>query len=131
LPQVNRAASMLTLAFALLALAVAVGAVLAVLHLREGRAAPPLALPALHGLLAITGFVTLLIALAGPPRGLQTGAASFGAIAAALLALAALLGFAMLALHLLRRRLPGVLIGAHATLAVSGFVILAVYVLVG
>src|SRR5690348_8530096 len=108
---------MLILAFVLLAVAVVVGAVLAVLHLREGRAAPPLALPAVHGLLAIAGFAALLVALEGPPRGEEMGTASFGAIAAVLLALAALFGLAMLALHLLRRRLPGVLIGAHATLA--------------
>jgi hypothetical protein len=122
---------MLTLAFSVLALAVAAGAVLAVLHLREARAAPPRALPVLHGILAVAGFAALLVALQGPARGIATGTASFGTIAAALFALAALFGLAMLALHLLRRRLPGVLIGAHATLAVSGFVILAVYLLLG
>jgi hypothetical protein len=48
-----------------------------------------------------------------------------------IIALAALFGVGFIATHVLKRRLVGILIGIHATLAVSGFVILAVYVLAG
>lgn len=119
---------MLTAAFIILALAVLLGSALAVLHLRaESAAAPPLSLGALHGLLAIGGFACLLVGLRGPVRGLETGTASFGAIAAALIAVAALLGIGLFGAHLRKRRLSGGLIGIHATLAVAGFVILAAY----
>jgi hypothetical protein len=48
-----------------------------------------------------------------------------------MLTLAALVGAGLLAAHILKRRLAGVMIGVHATLAVTGFVILTVYVLAG
>jgi hypothetical protein len=125
-------AVMLIAAFFILSTAVLLGTVLAVLHLRsEGAAVPPWPLAGLHGFLAIGGLACLLLALRGPPRGLDTGTASFGMIAAALIVLAALVGGGMLVTHLLHRRLPGMLIGIHATLAVSGFVILATYILLG
>ena len=88
-------------------------------------------LAGLHGIFAIAGLGCLLLALRGPPRGLATGTASFGLMAAVLIALAALVGGALLATHLLKRRLPGIVIGIHATLAVSGLVILAAYLFVG
>jgi hypothetical protein len=122
---------MLIAAFVILAIAVLVGSGLALLHLREGAATPPWPLAALHGLVAIGGFGALLLALRGPPRGLNQGAGSFGMIAAALLAMAALLGAELVVARLRGRRLSGTLIGVHATLAVSGFVILAAYVLAG
>ena len=43
--------------------------------------------------------------------------------------LSALLGVSLLAARLRKRRLPGFQIGMHATLAVSGFVVLAAYFL--
>lgn len=55
------------------------------------------------------------------------GAESFGAAAAVLLAAALLAG---LGVRLVRRRRPGLVafaVGVHATLAVSGFVLLAAY----
>lgn len=123
---------MLTTAFAILALAILLGSILAVLHLRESASsAPPLALGALHGLLALGGFLCLLAALGGPTRGMETGTASFGKIAATFLALALLAGMGIFALHLRRRRLSGTLIGIHASLAVCGFVILAAYIFAG
>jgi hypothetical protein len=123
---------MLIAAFVILSTAVLLGTVLAVLHLRsDGAAVPVSPLAGIHGLLAIGGFGCLLLALRGPPRGLDTGTASFGMIAAALVALAALVGGGMLATHLLKRRLPGMLIGIHATFAVSGLVILATYIFLG
>jgi hypothetical protein len=123
---------MLIAAFAVLAAAVLLGSMLAVMHLRtDGAVAPSRTFAALHGLAAITGLGCLVLALRGPPRGLAQGTAAFGMIAAALLAAAALLGAAFLVARLRRRRLPGLLIGIHATLAVSGFVILTVYALAG
>jgi hypothetical protein len=123
---------MLIAAFVILATTVLLGSVLAVLHLRkDGAAAPPWKVAALHGLLAIAGLGCLAFALRGPPRGLDQGTASFGIIAAALIALAALLGAGFGATRFLQRRPMGMLISIHATLAVSGFVILAVYVLAG
>ncbi len=99
------------------------------MHLREGAAPPPWPFGALHGLIAVGGLGDADVRAAGPPRGVEQGAGSFGMIAAVLLALAALIGLMQLAARLRQRRLSGGLIGAHATLAVGGFVILLVYVL--
>ncbi len=127
---------MLTAAFVILTLAVALGAVLAVLHLRPTRTATPPLLPgwplgALHGSLALTGLACLALALRGPPRGVQQGTASFGLIAAVLFVLAALLGARLLAARIFNKPIGGGTIAIHATLAVSGFVILAAYVFAG
>jgi hypothetical protein len=123
---------MLTAAFVIFTLAVALGAVLAVLHLRTNRtAAPPWPLGALHGILALAGLGCLALALSGPPRGLQQGTASFGIIAAVLFVLAALLGAKLLAARIFKKQIGGGTIAVHATLAVSGFVILAAYVFLG
>jgi hypothetical protein len=122
---------MLNAAFDLLAMAVLAGAGLAILYLRRQGAVPPGWLAAMHVIFALAGLGCLLLALRGPPRGLEQGIGSFGAIAAVLLALAALAGAALLAARIGRRRPAELLVGAHATLAVAGFVILAVYVLAG
>ena len=123
---------MLVAAFVILTVVVMLGSVLAVLHLRiEGHTAPPWPLAALHGLLAIVGLCCLALALRGPPRGLDQGTASFGTIAAALITMAALVGVGLLAAHVFKRRIAGIMVGVHATLAVSGFVVLAAYVFVG
>jgi hypothetical protein len=123
---------MLIAAFAILAVAVLLGSMLAVMHLRtDGAVAPPWKLAALHGVAAVAGLGCLALALRGPLRGLAQGTAAFGMIAAALLVPAVLLGAGFLVARLRQRRLPGLLIGIHATLAVSGFVILTVYILAG
>jgi hypothetical protein len=119
---------MLIAAFVVLAAAVLKGTALAVQYLRGGDVpAPPWTLAALHGLIGVGGLCWLLLALRGPPRGLDQGTASFGAVAATLLALAALAGLGILFLHRIRKRRAGTLIGLHATLAISGFVVLAAY----
>jgi hypothetical protein len=82
---------------------------------------------AVHGGIGLIGFLTLLPALRGPPRGVASGASNFGSIAAIMLALGLALG-GLAALARLRRRSPGALVlGLHATLAVAGLVMLAAY----
>jgi hypothetical protein len=125
-------AIMLATAFAILSVVVLLGSALALLHLRaNGAARPPLPLGLLHGLLAIVGLSCLVLALRGPPRGLDQGMASFGLIAAALLTLAALVGAGLFASRVRKKAAAGAMIGIHATLAVSGFVILVAYVFAG
>jgi hypothetical protein len=121
----------LPLAVALLGVTVLLGAALAFVSLRRPDAKPPRILATLHGLCAASGYVVLLLALQGPARGAATGTQSFGLAAAILLLLAAMIGAASFALHLRRRRLPGFWVGAHAMVAVAGYVILAVYLFVG
>jgi hypothetical protein len=123
---------MLLLSFSLLVITALLGSALAALHLRTGNAKPPgWPFGVLHGVLGIIGFVTLLLALRGPPRGEAMGVGSFGRIAAVLLTLALLAGLAILVARLRYRRVPGLIIGIHATIAVSSVVILAAYALVG
>ena len=121
---------MLTLATFLLATTVLFGVILAGFHHKaRGRAGPPLPLVTGHGLLALAGAGVLIAALRGPARGVATGTQSFGAIAAIALALAILIGAGLLLSRLAGRRIGGGLIGVHASVAVTGFVILLFYTL--
>jgi hypothetical protein len=123
---------MLLLSLSLLVAVAVLGSVLGAVHLRAGGGAPPGWLPgALHGLLGTAAFVTLLLALRGPPRGEAMGVGAFGRIAAVLAATALLAGLAILVVRLRSRRVPGLLIGIHATIGVSGVVVLAAYTLLG
>jgi hypothetical protein len=120
--------AMLTAAFIVLAVAVLLGSGLALVHLRsEAAARVPWWLAALHALLGLGGFCLLALALRGPPRGLDQGTGSFGMFSAALIAFAALAGGGVFWRRLKQRR-AGALLGIHATLAVSGFVVLMAYV---
>ena len=105
---------------------------LAVWYLQtEGRRIPHWTLAALHGALALSGLVLLLIVLASPlpPKGEMYGAPVMGRIAAGFLVLALLTGLLPLNARLRRRRLPlpSLVIGMHATMAISGVVILAAF----
>lgn len=122
---------MLTAALAILGAAVLLGTGLALRQLRTSASAVPAWLKATHGLIALVGLACLLLGLRGPPRGLAAGTGAFGTIAAVLIGGAALIGGTIFAMHLCKKRGSGALIGVHATLAVSGFVILAAYVLAG
>jgi hypothetical protein len=122
---------MLTAAFVILAIAVLLGCLLAISYLRTEGAAAPWPLATLHGLVAVMGLFCLALALRGPLRGAEQGTADFGIFAVTLIGTAALIGVLLLVTHLLKRRIPGLLIGIHATLAVSGFAILAAYVFAG
>jgi hypothetical protein len=123
---------MLIAAFIILGIAVSIGFGLAIQYLHtEGTKPPPWPLALLHALSAIGGLGCLLLALRGPPRGLDLGTGSFGIFAATLIVMAALVGGLMLAARILKKRSAGILVGVHAMLAVGGFVILVVYVFPG
>jgi len=122
---------MLQFAFILLLIAGTLGGGLAVWHLRPQVPSPPWLLGALHGALGAAGLGLLLLALRGPPRGMATGVAGFGMVAAVLLAVALVAGLAVLAARLRRRGIGGLFIAIHASLAIAGIVILAAYVLAG
>ncbi len=121
---------MLVISLILFACAVIVGSAMAIIHISSsGVRTPPVPLVALHGALAIGGLLLLALALQGPVRGLATGTSHFGAIALGLLIAAALGGLVLLRAHMKRGRLPGAPIGIHSLVAVAGFVMLLVYVL--
>ena len=120
---------MLIASFVILGSAALLGSILAILHLRSAK--PARTFGGLHGLLGLSGLGCLLATFGGTPRGLGSGTAAFGMVSAGLIALAALVGGGILVQRLRKRRLQGALIGIHATLAVSGFVVLAAYIFVG
>lgn len=119
---------MLTWAFSVLCLAATGGVALIALS-QWRRPTGRVWLPgAAHGLIGLAGFVLLLLGLRGPPRGVQTGASGFGAVAAVLIGLGLALGLAVVASRLRRRPVSPLALGIHATLAVAGLVMLAAYV---
>ena len=127
---------MLSLAVLSFTIVMLLGAALAIQVMRRPVQPPLRVLVWLHGIAALLSYGVLLVALMAPamgqqPRGAVAGTQSFGLIAALLLLLAALIGIVSLALHLFRRRMPGIAIGIHASVAIFGYVILAVYLLVG
>jgi hypothetical protein len=84
----------------------------------------------LHGLIGAAALATLILTLGGPPRGVALGVGSFGRIAAWLLATALLVGFGIAGVRLRTRQVPTFVIGVHATIAITGIVMLAAYTLV-
>ncbi len=122
---------MLTAAFVILSIAILLGCLLAILYLRTEGAAAPWPLAALHGSIAIAGLFCLALALQGPVRGAEQGTADFGIYAVTLIGTAALIGVLLFVSHILKRKIPGLLVGVHATLAIGGLAILAAYIFVG
>jgi hypothetical protein len=120
---------MLPLAFTIMSVAVLAGIVLALLHLRGSPSHSSVG--ALHGGAGAAGLAALLLALRGPPRGVLTGVASFGAIAAVLAAVALAAGLAVAALARHSHGAVGLLLAAHATLAITAYVLLLSYVSLG
>lgn len=111
-------------------LAVVAGTVLAFWHLNvtEGVTRPAAWAGIAHGLAGAVGLALLLVALRGPPRGVAEGAGSFGIIAAWLFGGALVIGGVILAR---RRRGPLLTILLHAGLAVTGWVMLIAWALMG
>jgi hypothetical protein len=109
---------MLVVAALLFALAALVGITLAALHLKKKDVSVSLAL--VHGLAAAVGLVLLIIAV------VQMSSAGPVGVALAIFVIAALGGFVLFAMHLMRKRLPPGLIVVHGLLAVAAFVVLVV-----
>jgi len=116
---------MLNLAFGLLCATAVIGTVLAILYARGPAAKSlPLIVPAAHGALGAASLIVLVLVLR---RGLQQngmGTAGFGVIAGGLLALALFVGMLLARAAWQRRRPHAMLVGAHASLAVAGLVML-------
>jgi len=122
---------MMTAALILLLIAVLFGCWLAFLHF-DGRPpeAVPWALALMHAGLALVGFLLLVVTFREPaPHAVSGGMAVFGRTAITLLTGAIAVGLGLLARFRLRKKGAEALVGIHATLAISGIVVLAVYVL--
>jgi hypothetical protein len=102
--------------------------VLALWHLRaaEGARRPPLVAGIAHGGVGAAGLTLLLLALRGPPRGVEAGVGSFGSVSAVLFAAAVLTGILLL---LLRRK--GIVMAIHAGIAITGYVQLLAWASLG
>lgn len=109
---------MLTIAAVLFAVAALGGITLATLHLRQKGL--PMALAVLHGLLAATGLVLLIVVVVGGSVG------NLLITSLVLFVLAALGGFGLFSFHLRRLRLPTPVVFIHGLVAVVGFVLLLV-----
>jgi hypothetical protein len=120
---------MLALALAILSATVVAGAVLALLHLRGSP--PHWAVGALHGVVGTAGLGALLLALRGPPRGVRTGVAAFGLVAAIFATAAFAVGLAIVALLRRSRGGTGLAIAVHGMLAITAYVLLLAYVALG
>lgn len=121
---------MLSVAFILISTSVLSGSVVALLHLR-GTAYPRPLSGVLHGVLGLAGLAALILALRGPPRGIDAGVGAFGAVAAVLAAAALVVGVGVLALLRYRPQIAGLAIVLHATLAITAYVVLLAYVALG
>src|SRR5438046_9768713 len=109
---------MLVVAAVLFALAALGGIILATLHLKQNDASVSLAL--VHGLAAAVGLVLLIIVVTQMP---STGLAG---VALVIFLIAALGGFVLFAMHLMRKPLPRGLIFVHGLAAVVAFIILLI-----
>ena len=109
---------MLVAAVVLFALAALGGIILATLHLKKNDA--PISLALVHGLAAAVGLVLLIIAITQMPS------AGLAGVALAIFVIAALGGFVLFAMHLMKRSLPRGLLFLHALAAVVAFVLLLI-----
>jgi len=90
------------------------GVALSFLALRDGARRPLIAV--LHGVVGAVGLGLLLWMLRGPRLGDAMGAGSFGIAAAVLFAVALVLGPFV-------KRTKGLVLAVHASLAITGFVL--------
>jgi hypothetical protein len=124
----------LSIALITLSVTVALGIALSVLHLRGSSTPhwmPRWMISALHGILGAAGLGALILALRGPPRGIQTGVAAFGSVAAVLLASALVVGLGIATLARRSGRGVGLLIAVHGTAAITAYVLLTAYISLG
>ncbi len=115
---------MFTYAVLLIAVAAVVGLYMAIGHFR-GRSPPPTGAALLHGVLAVSGVVLLLIGV------LQIGFGTVHTWALVLFAVAALGGLYLVSFHMRRRALPSAVVVIHGMVAAVAFLILvtAVYLI--
>ena len=96
-----------------------------VLYLNGPSARPPrAAIRIAHAALGASGLAVLLYALWRSPLQAGMGTAGFGVIAGGLLALTLAVGLLLAHVTPRRRRPAAVLVGAHASLAIAGLVML-------
>lgn len=113
----------------MLSVAVVAGTILALWHLKatdDGAFRPPLAAGIAHGVVGAVGLGLLLLALLGPPRGVEAGAGSFGTVAAVLFAGALVTGVVVL---MIRRK--AIVIAIHAGIAITAYVLVLAWSAVG
>src|SRR5947208_17184484 len=109
---------MLGVAVVLFALAALLGITLAAKHLKKKHA--PISLALVHGLAAAVGLVLLIIAV------VQMSSAGPAGVALAIFVIAALGGFVLFAMHLMKKPLPRGLMFVHALAAIVAFIILLI-----
>lgn len=112
----------------LFALAALGGIAMAAIHFRSaGASHPPIPLALAHGALGAIALVLLILWL------VQSGAGwgSLAGIAAVVFVVAALGGIFLFARHLGKARLPSPVVVVHGLAAVTGFVLLVVFLLGG
>ncbi len=131
---------MLNVAFTLLLLAAVLGGFLALGFIRVGDTAPAViralrpyarGLGLVHGGVAAAGLLALIAALRDPAIHAAIGVAGFGLVAAWLFGIALAFGLVILATARRRRGRASLLVAVHATLAISGIVVLMARVLGG
>lgn len=107
----------MTLAVILFAIAALGGVVIAIIRF-SGKELPPMGLALVHGAVAASGLVALIVAVAGG------GASMKATIALVLFIGAAIGGFVLFSYHLRRKALPIPYVVVHGLVAVVAFVIL-------
>jgi hypothetical protein len=116
---------MIDAAFYILSAALLIGAGLSIFYMRGAGAKPPHRIILLaHGGLGAAGLIVLLISLRRGLPNAGIGVSGFGNVAAGLLGLALALGLMLAGASWRNRRPAGALVGAHATCAIAGFVVL-------
>jgi hypothetical protein len=119
----------MTIALLFLLTAAALGGYLSIGYLRGTP--PPAAgwmLGLVHGVVGAAGLLELVIGLGGKRDLAAYGVAGFGIGAEGLLGIAILLGLLVIVAQWRGKRLSGVVIGAHASVAITAIVLVAAIV---